>query len=140
MATVSERLELLIDAKTGGAVSEIRKLNASVDQTAAAQTKTGGASGFLQTKLESMGVSAGAASTVLKTAVPVAAGAAGAAMVKFGKESVDATVQLASGIRLVQQATGATADTASRFVAVLDDYGVSAESGAKSTAKLGINL
>lgn len=140
MPTVTERLELLVDAKTGGAISEIRKLNASVEETEAATKKTGTATGFLQTKMESMGLSSAAAATVMSTALPIAAAAAGAAFVKFGKDSVDATIHLADGIRLVQQATGANAETSSRLVAIMDDYSISAESGAKSFAKLGVNL
>ena len=69
----------------------------------------------------------------------VAAGAIGAVGLAVGK-SIQTFTALASEVASFKRITGATAEDSSRLVAVLDDVGISAESGAKAFAQLAKNL
>ena len=73
---------------------------------------------------------------------PAIAGGAAAAGVAVGKFALDAAqefVALAGEIRNFQRASGASAEDSSRFVAVLDDLGVSSETAGSALFKLGRN-
>jgi hypothetical protein len=87
-----------------------------------------------------LGAATGLTAAQLQHGLAAGAAIAGAAVVKFGADSVKAFERLANNVRLVQQATGATAETSSRFVAILDDYGVTGEQASRSLAKLGVNI
>lgn len=69
----------------------------------------------------------------------VAAGAIGAVGIAVGK-SIQTFTALASEVAAFKRITGATAEDSSRLVAVLDDVGISAESGARAFAQLAKNL
>lgn len=131
-----ETLLIKIDAMSGGAVRDLEKTAAAAAGVGAEQQVLNG-----KTK-ESSGVAAtwgkrwSEASLVTKTGL--AAGAVAAVgLFKVLSEGVDKFVNLAGGVRLVQQATNATAESSSRAVAVFDDYGVSAEVVAKGLSRLG---
>lgn len=130
MATLTERLAVIIDAKTSGAVSEFRKAGAAADDLDKKTSRTGKA-------MQSLGLSSAATGAAMKTALVAGAAAGAAALGALGKASVDAYVGLAGDIRDFQRASGASAETSSRFVAVLDDLGVAAEVGGKAVQRLG---
>lgn len=72
-----------------------------------------------------------------------AAGAAAAAVGALGAvvaNGIGDFVDLADEVRNFKQLSGATAEESSRFVAVMDDLGVSSESGANAMFKLGRNV
>lgn len=129
MATLTERLAVIIDAKTSGAVSEFKKVGAATDDLDRKTSRTGRA-------LESLGISSAATGAAMKTALAGGAVAAAAGLGVVAKKGVDAYVGLAEEIRDFQRASGATAETSSRFVAVLDDMGIASEVGAKAIQKL----
>lgn len=80
-------------------------------------------------KLGLSGVSMGAA-------VTAGAGAAATAITAFAADAVRDYIKLAGEIRNFQRVSGASAEEASAFVAVLDDMGVEAEAGSKAIGKL----
>ena len=136
----TERLALLIDAQAGGAISELNKLNAEINRVNTTQQQTTGVTGMLDRGLQKLGIQSNATGELLKAGVVAGATAAGYAMLRFGKESVAATVQFTDGIRNIQRATGLTAESSSRLNSVLDDFGISADKGSASLAKLARNV
>lgn len=140
MATFTERLELLIDAKTGGAISGLKAVSAETKTMGVEQTKATGITGRMEAGLGKLGISSEAAGMALKAGVVAGAAAAGYAMLKFAKDSVSATVEVESSVLALQRATGATAETSSKLIAITDDYGISAEAATKSFAKLSVNI
>lgn len=137
---ITERLALLIDAKAGGAISELNKLNAEINMVNRTQTQATGVTGMFQRGLEKVGIQSNATGELMKAGLVAGATAAGYAMLRFGQDSVRATVNFADGIRSIQQSTGLSATAASRLNAVLDDFGISAEKGSSSLGKLARNL
>lgn len=136
MGTFHEKLELLIDANSRGAVSEINKTTAATEGLSGAQKLQAGASNAASKYLGQFGVSADMAGGALATA-GVAAGALTAVKVaEWAKGAADETSHLASEIRDFQRASGTSAEDASRFVATLDDLTVSQEAGVKAAVKL----
>jgi hypothetical protein len=53
--------------------------------------------------------------------------------IKFGKESVEATVKYADEVRSLQLISGESAESTSRFIQVLDDYKISAQDAMAAT-------
>jgi uncharacterized phage infection (PIP) family protein YhgE len=84
----------------------------------------------------------GALGSTVSSAVAgfTAAGAAVGAIMAVASKSVDAYIGLTDQVREFGQRTGASAEDASRFVAVMDDYSISAEAGEKALFKLGQNI
>lgn len=76
------------------------------------------------------------------SAIPELAGltAGVGAITAIATKSVDAYVGLADQVREFAARSGASADEASRFVAVMDDYSISAEAGEKALFKLAQNV
>ncbi len=128
MATVLERLELLIESKLNAqgleaaksGVGELTSKLAPADNMLAKLGITGQITG---SQLGALG--AGAA----------AAGVAG--LIALAGEGISKFQSLAANVLHFQQVTGTTADEASRFVAVMDDYKVSADQGALAFSRLG---
>ncbi|MGH9015577.1 MAG: hypothetical protein ACRDZ1_16805 [Acidimicrobiia bacterium] len=130
MATFAERIQVIIDTNVGGAVR-------GFGQTGAAATELGTKTSLADRALASVGLQGVKTGTVMKTAVAGGALVAGARLVQFGKQGVDAFVGLTSEVRDFQRASGASAEDASRFVAVLDDMGIKSEVGEKAIFRLG---
>ena len=137
---ITERLALLIDAKAGGAISELNKLNAEINMVNRTQTEATGLTGMFERGLQKVGIQSNNTAALLQAGVAAGATAAGYAMLRFGKDSVRATVDFADGIRSIQQSTGLSAASSSKLNAVLDDFGISADKGAGSLAKLARNV
>lgn len=137
---------------------DTKDVDASLDRVQASTTKAGaGFTGFQKTAKSSiddvaksltsgLGPASGAANDAITKlgssgalmGAGVAAGAALAsvAVAKFALDGAQAFVGLAGEIRNFQRASGASAEDSSRFVAVLDDLGVSSEVGSKAIFKL----
>lgn len=84
---LTERLAILIDAKSGGAVTEFKKAAKAADDLGESAQKSGSLVGRAG---ERFGVSA----TALKAGLATAAVAAGGALVKFGADAVQAASEL----------------------------------------------
>lgn len=133
----TERLALVIDAKAGGAISELNKLNAEINRVNTTQTQATGMTGMFERGLAKVGIQSNNTAALMNAGVTAAATAAGYAMLRFGQDSVKATTQLADSVRAVTQATGLSVERSSRLVAIFDDYGISSEAAAKSLSKFG---
>lgn len=132
MSTTTERLELLITSSSRGAVSGISETRGEVGKL---DDQVRGSTGLLQ-KFGLQGESTGA---MIKAGLVGGALAAGAAITKFALDGVDSFVNLAGEVRDFGQKSGASAEESSKMVAVLDDFGIKAQSGADAMLKLGIN-
>lgn len=131
-----ERLAILIEANAGGAIREIQQLSATSAVADGAVDGLGRRSWTTRDALDRMGFAGIETSAIMKGALVAGAGVAAMAMFKFGKASVEATVQLSDSVRQVQQATSSSAQSASRLVAVFDDYEISGEGATRALAKL----
>lgn len=132
MASFTETLSLIIDAKTGGAVRDVQTFGKAVGSTGDDLVATATKGGFLDKQLKNLGL------TGVSTGNLVAAGAAagGAALVAFGRDAINTSLNYMSTTRDLQRVTGATAETSSRLVAVFDDLEISQEAAAKGFFKL----
>ena len=137
---LTERLAIIVDAKTGGAISELNKLNAEVNAVNRTQVEATGTAGMLEKGLGKLGIESNNAGALLKAGVAAGAATAGYAMLNFGKDSVKAATDWADSVRNVERATGQTAENSSRLAAIMDDFGISTESGAKAFGKLGRSI
>lgn len=137
---IAERLALIIDAKTGGAITELNKLNAEINMVNQTQVQATGVTGMFEKGLAKLGIQSSNTAALMQAGLAAAAATAGYAMLRFGKEAVTATVDLADSVRGISQATGMTAEQSSRLVAVFDDYGIKSESASKALAKFGRTL
>lgn len=129
MPTLTERLALLITADADQAVREFGRVgNAAERDLGNATAKSGKFGGAL----DALGLSGVTAGTALTTGLA----AGGIALAKFTADGVAGFVNLADKVRDFQRASGATTEESSRFIAVLDDFGISAETGAAAVFKL----
>lgn len=99
-------------------------------------SQLGPASGAAESALAKLG----ATGSLMGPAIAGGAALAGVAVAKFAFDGAQAFVGLAGEIRNFQRASGASAEESSRFVAALDDLGVSSEAGASAIFKLGKSL
>lgn len=177
---LGERLALIIDAKTDGAVSSIRRLSAEekaageqadvlrakiadlegraakapLSKTAGlqltrARSELSGIESTLATgvtpgatKAEQALSKLGLAGTVSGEAIVGGLTTAGAAAVAFGgfeflKTGVEDYIDLASAVRQFQQASGASAEDASKLVGISQALGVSSSAAALGVFRLG---
>ncbi len=126
MATFTERIRLVIDATADGATSAFTRLKTSVSQ----------ADGFVN-KFKAGASSA--MSTVQANAGAFAA-TAGAALLTFGIKAVHAFESTAKAAIDLAAATGLSTEAASRWVAVGDDMGVTAEQLTTGIGRIGKTL
>lgn len=127
---LTERLAIFLDVKSGGAVSEFRKVSKEAGNLGG---EVGKATGRLDRMAGAIGVSSGA----LKTGLVVAAGAAAGALAAFAASGLRNFVDLAHEVKNFSRASGASMEESSRFVAALDDLGVESESVAGALFRLG---
>jgi hypothetical protein len=128
---LTERLALIIETVgTGKAVADFNRLGGAAKELAG-QAKAG------KFSLDGLARSAGVSAGVLKTGLATAAVAAGTGLLALANKGVDAFADLAEQIMKVQRVSGASAEDASRLVAVADDLGVSIDSVATGVFKLG---
>lgn len=137
MATFREQLELLITGQSTSAVSALNKTGAATEGLTTKQKAMGAASSVASSALEGLGFSADAGGVALKSAAVAAGAVASVQLAKWAKGAADEAANLAGEVRNFQRASGASAEDASRWVAVLDDLQVSSEKGATAAFKLG---
>lgn len=126
---LTERLSVIIDARSGGAVTEFKKVSRA---TAGMNAETIKSMGLF----DKLGQKAGVSGQALKSAFVTGGAAAAGAVAAFVGSSITKFVDLADKVRDFQRATGTSAEEASRFVEVLDDLGISAEVGTAAMFKL----
>jgi hypothetical protein len=126
VANFVERISVIVDTKMDAASSGFKKLSADVK---AADGLTGKfKAGF-----------AGVASSVKANAGTLAAGA-GAALLTFAAKAVTAFTETAKAAIDLSNATGLSVEQASRWIAVGDDFGVTADQLATAMGKIGKDL
>jgi hypothetical protein len=129
VATLTERIQLLLTANATDAISGLRATGAASRDLDGQMTRTQGSMG----KLGAMG---GSIAGTLKENWVAMAVVGGAAVGKFAADSVQQFTSLAGTVRDFQRASGASADTASRMVAVFDDLEISQETASRAFFKL----
>jgi hypothetical protein len=102
---VTERLLVEVDAKTGGAVSEFKKLGDSAEAAAKKTTKAG----------QDTAKTSSATAAALRTGVATGAALASVALVKFGYDSVTAASDLSESMSKARQVFGSSADAVLKF-------------------------
>jgi hypothetical protein len=123
---VANKISVVIDATTDKAVASLKSFRTSI-------ADADGAAGKLKAGF------AGAMGS-LKANAGAAALAAGTALVAFGVKAAGAFTDVALAADDAAKATGLTVDQASRFIAVGDDYGITAEDIAKGLGKVTTTL
>jgi hypothetical protein len=135
-------LRLVIDADSSGATKEFDKLGRNIKSTVGDVEKTatglkgklgnlfeglaGKSSGF-QSALDKVGISGKEAGAAIGAAIPVAAIGAGAAITAFAAKSIGEFQSLATEVLKFKEATGLSAEEASKFVSAADDIGISVD-------------
>jgi hypothetical protein len=111
VATYTERLLLLIDAKTGGAVAPLKQMEAQAKKTETAWDRSA----------KSIGISA---QTLRAGLVAGATALVGTGLVEFLGRTAGAYADAALAANQMSRATNASVEDASRFVAVASRYGL----------------
>lgn len=130
---LTERLALIIDAHTGGAISEFRKVGAEAKKLGGDVDATGGF-------FDKLGAKAGASGGAVKAAF------AGGAVVAVGllgdaaKNAVEKFVNMGEAVHEFQLASGASAEDASRLLNVVHALGVDPASAEKAFFLLGKSI
>jgi hypothetical protein len=144
VADFTKSFRLLLDADTKGAVDGLGNFSAAAkkaEQSTTASSK--GISGSIgdmvaktglgQKAMSGLGLSAGQ----MGTAVVGGAAVAGVAVAKFAVEGAAKFGDLGVAVDKFAVVAGVPAETASRFIAVADDYGVGADTISGAVGKLG---
>lgn len=126
MSTFSDRIRLIFDVDTVGGVSSIKKLRSEV-------SSANGVMGKLK-------VGGAAVGGMLKENMAAAALAAGTALVAYGIKAVNAFTDTAKAAIDMGAAVGMGAENASRWIAVGDDMGVTADQLTTAFGKVGKSL
>lgn len=121
MATVTERLAILVEANAGKAIAEFKALGGATKGLSGDVGKAGGL-------LAKFGGSAG--SLVGSAGATVAVGAVGLAFAKFSADGVTAFTELAGQVKEFRRVAGGTAEDASKLVAAFKSVGVDASTAA----------
>ena len=111
--------------------------NAIDNVSNAISSRLGPAAGVADDALRKITGSALSSGSALKVGLAGGALAAAGGIAAFAVSGVNSLVSLAGEVRNFQRASGASVAESSRFVAVLDDMGISAETGATAVFKLG---
>lgn len=143
MAGGKRELKVEISGDSTGARKALGGVDDATEKT---QSRLGRAGAFMQNALDKVGLGGSKASTAiggvgdaLGGAInpATAATAAIGAVVGVAAKGIGDFVNLADQVRTFKQLSGATAEESSKFVAVLDDFDISAETGANAMFKLG---
>lgn len=120
----------------GGRVGSV--LTSGLDDATTALTAGLGTAGVqAKATLDRIGTSALSSGSALKTGLGAGAVAGGLLLTKFATDGVQAFADLAEEVRDFRRASGASAEDASRFVAVFDDLQISSQAGATAIQRLG---
>lgn len=103
MATFTERLAIVIDAKTGGVATAFRQTGAAVDDL-------GQRTDLASRTVQRLGVESVLSGAQLKAGVAVGAAAAGFALASFAKQSIDAASDLEEQVNRTRVVFGDAAD------------------------------
>ncbi len=128
MGTLIERLELLIDASTDGAVSGLKKTSVETDLLAGKFPK-------LSSALDKMGYDSSALGTALTSGVAAGAAVAGAALLSFAVKGVKAFLDATAGVRAFQRVTLSSAEDASRLVFAFEHLGISSDNASSAMGR-----
>jgi hypothetical protein len=123
---MANKISVILDVATDKAVSGLKGFKNSIADADGAMGK--------------MKAGAGAAFGALQGAAVTALAAAGAAAVAFSVKSVQAFTDTAVAAGKLADATGLSSEEASKWTAVADDIGISAESMEKSFGKLAVSI
>lgn len=128
---LTERLAILIDARSGGAVREFQKVGRAADDLGDRSTLTGRA-------LDRLGLSGRVSGAALKAGVATAAVAAGAAILKFGADAGRATSDLTEQVNASQTVFGRASDAVVRFsTTTRDSLGLSQRAALEAANQFG---
>lgn len=130
---LTEKLSILIDAKTQGAEQAFSKVSKSADDMG----KKAGVGGRA---LDKLGLSGKISGDMLKAGVVSGVGAAAAAITSFAAASIAHFADTAQEVRKFQRVTGQSAEDASHFVSAFDDMGISADVASSAMFKLSKNI
>ena len=123
---MANKISVVIDATTDKAVASLKSFRTSI-------ADADGAAGKLKAGFTG-------AMGAVKANAGTAALAAGTALVAFGVKAAGAFTDVALAADDAAKSTGLTVDQASRFIAVGDDYGITAEDIAKGLGKVTTTL
>jgi hypothetical protein len=123
----TERLTLIIDAHTGGAVREIRQTETQIQRLGGTSTQTGGMLGGLAAQ-------AGISGQALKAGVAVGALAAGAVLLDLAGNAVSTTSRIQEQVSGANVTFGEFSDAVLDFAANTEDAFFIAESAALQAA------
>lgn len=112
MGTLTERLAVVVDAKTGGAVSEMRKLSSESDKAHKSTSKIGDGMKASETQISRSSL---ISKDALKAGIATGAAVAGIAVVKFGLDAAHATSDLNESVSKAGVVFGRSADQVIRF-------------------------
>lgn len=130
MPGLIDRIQVIVSASTGAAVTEFGKLERATKDTQSATDRLGRAFGVTGQTIKA-GLVAGAAALI------------GTGLVTYLNDSVEAYGDAAKAAGELSTATGSSVETVSRLTAALEDAGISAEQTAglltKFTANIGKN-
>lgn len=129
MATLTERLELLITASAKGAVAGLKETEVAAGSLDAKAQGLGGS-------LKSMGLTGNAAGALMAAGIVGGAVAAGAAIGKFVLDGVDKFVSLTGEVRSLQRIMGGTAEDVSRLAFAFRILGIDSEAAGKGMFQL----
>lgn len=127
MATVTERLVLLIESVGAGAVSDLKAVGAASEEAAGKQSLLQKNSGVVRGALQGIGIDASKTGDLLKVGLAAGAITGGLALGKFALDGVDKFAQLTGEVRGYQRVTGATAEDSSRLAAAVRLTGTDAQ-------------
>lgn len=130
MPTFSERLALIIDARTGGAVTEIERVGKKADDL-------GTATGRTTALLSKLGITGAESAQALSAGFAVAGAAAAVGIAKFAVDSVSQFAGVTREALGLQRVIGGSAEDASRFSAAFRVLGVDTQAGGRAIAFLG---
>lgn len=123
MATVTERLELLITSNARDAISGIKEAEGSFGGLGTKLSAFDDKMAGTNAKLQSLGLAGVSSGTLLAGGIAVGAGAVVGLTALVG-EGINKQLALADAVRGVAEASGLTAEKASAAVEVFGDYGV----------------
>jgi hypothetical protein len=138
LASLTDRIAVLITADGDQAVREFNKVAKSASNTGR-DVESRLTSG-VNNALKKVGVQSEVTGAAVKQVGTLIATAFATTAVEAVRRSVDQFVTLTDEVRNFQRTSGASAQESSKFVAVLDDLGVSASDGAAAMFRLGKNI
>lgn len=133
MATVLEKLELIITATESGARNAIAGVGTESEQAA---TKTG----LLQSGLKKVGLEGATTGQLLQTGLVAGALAGGAAIAKFAVDGVQQFASLTGEVRAFSRVSGESAESSSKLVFAVKQLGIEPDAATSAFGRLATRL